>query len=219
MTHISTESLWRVLVKRYQLTVAQERQFRAYAQELLQWNQRMNLTGYTHIHEIVEQHFNDSLELSLNLALMRYENLCDVGTGAGLPGIALKIKFPHLHVVLIEVNKKKISFLEHIIGMLALEQIEICPLDWRTFLRTTHFSIDLFCSRAAIDPEELVRMFKPSCHYRDAYLVYWAASAWQAPKHVLPFVQHEYQYYIAGKKRRLVVFGKSETEDTKVRLD
>lgn len=210
MRPLTNESLWRVLSKRYQLTSEQEQQFHLYARELLEWNQNVNLTGLTNLSEIIELHFNDSLELSLHLDMHTLSSICDIGAGAGFPGIPLKIKYPHLKLYLIEVNNKKLKFLEHIVQLLSLENVQLLSLDWRTFLRTTNFSIDLFCSRAALEPEELVRVFKPSSPYNNAQLVYWAAQEWSAPKHIAPFIMQEFVYYVAGRKRRLVLFKKVE---------
>lgn len=208
MSSVSIDSLWRVLNKRYDLTSGQDAQLRVYASELQNWNESINLTGLTSLHEILELHFDDSLTLSSHIDLTKIKSLADIGAGAGFPGIPLKIKYPHLSLYLIEVNHKKILFLEHIIKILGLSDVHVCALDWRTFLRTTQLPIDLFCSRAAIDPTELVRMFKPSCFYNAQQLVYWAADTWQAPKHIAQFVTQEYVYHIAGRKRRLILFKK-----------
>ena len=111
-------------------------------------------------------------------------------------------------MVLIEVNHKKIQSLKHIIAILKLENIEVCPLDWRTFLRKTDYEANLFCARASLDPAELMRMFKPSCIYNKAELIYWASLQWQVGEKEEPFLQKEIPYTIGNKKRKFVFFEK-----------
>jgi len=134
--------------------------------------------------------------------------VADVGSGAGFPGIPLKIIFPHLGVVLIEVTKKKQKFLQTVINELGLEGIEVCDLDWRTFLRKTESPIEYFLTRASLDPLELSRMFKPACPYKNAGLVYWASEEWEAAPRLKEFVKKEYEYVIKRKKRKLVLLKK-----------
>ena len=73
----------------------------------------------------------------IGVDLNKVKVIVDVGSGAGFPGIPLKILFPHLGIILIEVNKKKQRFLQTVIRILELKDIEVCGLDWRTFLRKT----------------------------------------------------------------------------------
>ena len=129
---------------------------------------------------------------------------CDNGYCCGIPGNPLKIMFPHLKVYLIEVTKKKIQFLTDLISMLELTDIEICDLDWRTFLRKTEFDIDLFVTRAAIDEVELIRMFKPSCFYNKATIAYWAAEHWESHTKAKEFVSKIESYKLGQKNRKLV---------------
>jgi 16S rRNA (guanine527-N7)-methyltransferase len=136
--------------------------------------------------------------------------IADVGSGGGFPGLPLKIKFPHLSVVLIEVNHKKVEFLETIVRKLKLDNVTISDLDWRTFLRTTSFPIDLFVSRASLHTDELVRLFKPGCIYNSSRLVYWASQEWEAGKKEIPYVKSEYSYTLGMKKRKYVLLGLPE---------
>lgn len=206
MGNISVESLWRVLKKRHNLSDDQMQLFMRYLHELQDWNQRMNLTAIYSEADIIELHFQDSLALGTFVDLKTIHSIADVGSGAGLPGIALKIGNPALKVMLLEVRHKKIEFLEHIIGALNLQDTSVCTLDWRTFLRKTAHPIDLFCSRASLEADELIRMFKPSSPYKNAQLVYWAASTWVPSKKVAHYVVRDFQYFVGGRSRRLVLF-------------
>ncbi|MCW5879319.1 MAG: 16S rRNA (guanine(527)-N(7))-methyltransferase RsmG, partial [Anaerolineales bacterium] len=98
--------------------------FDMYAAELAAWNQRFNLTTITELQQVRTRHFLDSLScwLALGAAPGR---LVDVGTGAGLPGLPLKILQPGLPLTLIEATAKKARFLEHMLRMLRLEDVRV----------------------------------------------------------------------------------------------
>jgi 16S rRNA (guanine527-N7)-methyltransferase len=97
-------------------------QFLCYQQELLDWNTRMNLTAITEPEEVLTRHFLDSLSL-LSAYDQPYTRLLDIGSGAGFPGIPLKIMRPNWQVVLVEATGKKVTFLRHIIETLQLQDI------------------------------------------------------------------------------------------------
>jgi 16S rRNA (guanine527-N7)-methyltransferase len=184
--------------------------FEQYLSLLLLRNKEINLTAITKPANITAYHFQDSLYVDTVIDMKSINTIVDVGTGAGFPALPLKIKYPHLNVILIEVTHKKIMFLQEVIAALKLENVTIYPHDWRTFLRTTNFdSQALFVTRAAIQPEELLRMFKPSSLYKDAQLVYWAGRDWQPTDEEKPFVQRQIPYVIKDKKHQLVFFKKS----------
>lgn len=190
------------------LSVFQAAQLRTYLLELLTWNKKFNLSAITDIDDIIKYHFQDSLKLKDFIDISKSEGIADIGSGAGFPGLPLKICFPEVPMVLIEVNLKKVEFLEHLIRELKLTGIEVCPLDWRTFLRKTDYQIDLFLTRAALPPEELVRLFQPSCIYNKARLVYWASQQWHVGTKEKPFLQKEIPYVVGSKKRKFVFFEK-----------
>lgn len=97
-------------------------QFRRYRQELLDWNARMNLTAITDPEEVLSKHFLDSLSL-LQVYDRPRTRLLDIGSGAGFPGLPLKIARPAWHVTLVEATGKKVTFMQHVIEALALENI------------------------------------------------------------------------------------------------
>src|SRR5438874_5200493 len=98
-------------------------QFLRYRQELLDWNTRMNLTAITDPDEVLSKHFLDSLSL-LQVYDQPRTRLLDIGSGAGFPGLPLKIMRPSWHVTLLEATGKKVKFLQHIIETLQLQNIE-----------------------------------------------------------------------------------------------
>lgn len=104
------------------LTKTQLDQFLKYYELLVEWNKVMNLTAITEFHEVVIKHFIDSLSL-VKVRRPERERLLDMGTGAGFPGIPLKIAFPELEVVLIDSLNKRIKFLDTVISELKLHKI------------------------------------------------------------------------------------------------
>ena len=167
----------------------------------------MNLTAIQGLSSIVLRHFVDSLALRKLFDVSKMGVVVDVGSGGGFPGVPLKIMFPELGVILIEVSKKKQRFLRAVITALELENIEICGLDWRTFLRTTESEVNYVLARASLDPVELCRMLKPGCPYKRAKLVYWGAEDWQPDPLIEKFVQKELFYTLKRKRRKLVLMG------------
>ena len=99
------------------------RQFDEYYRMLVEWNKVMNLTGITEYEDVWEKHYIDSLSIVKIQNMDRFEKIIDVGTGAGFPGIPLKIAFPHLKVTLLDSLNKRIHFLNAVIDRLELKDI------------------------------------------------------------------------------------------------
>ncbi len=96
-----------------------------YHSELIRWNRKVNLTGLRADREITTKHFLDSLTPLTFLRPAAGERWIDVGTGAGFPGLVLKIACPDVEMILIEATGKKVTFLHHLVGLLRLEGISI----------------------------------------------------------------------------------------------
>lgn len=101
----------------------QKKQFTDFYEYLVEKNKVMNLTGITEFQEVLVKHFLDSLACVKAVDMSRIKRIMDIGTGAGFPGVPLKIAFPHLEACLLDSLKKRVNFLEETFQMLKLENI------------------------------------------------------------------------------------------------
>ena len=134
------------------LTEEQEAKLELFYKLLIEWNEKINLTRITDKEEVYLKHFCDSLTLTKVVDLNSINTLCDVGTGAGFPGIVLKIVYPNLNITLIDSLRKRVNYLNEIIKELNLENIKAIHTRGEDYKE----KFDLVTSRAVANIEKLV---------------------------------------------------------------
>jgi len=151
-----------------QLSPRQLEQFYIYYQELLDWNRRLNLTAITDYKSVQIKHFLDSLTVTLAwqqpISSVDFR-LIDVGTGAGLPGIPLKILWPGIRLVLLDSTAKKAVFLHHLKRKLGLDDVEIVVGRAEEVAHETQYreKFDVVLSRAVASLPTLIELTLPFC--------------------------------------------------------
>ena len=120
---------------------------------LIEWNEKINLTRITTKEDVYLKHFYDSLTLAKVIDLSTKETLCDVGTGAGFPGIVLKIVYPNLKITLVDALQKRVNYLNEIIKDLQLENIQAI----HTRGEDLHDKYDVVTARAVANIEKLLK--------------------------------------------------------------
>jgi len=151
------------------LNSRQIRQFELYYRELIEWNERINLTAITDYSSVQVRHFLDSLTITLALPEEEVKrpdfNIIDIGTGAGFPGVPLRILFPQPRLVLLEPTTKKTAFLHHIIHKLELQNVEVLNsrAEEAAHLPAYREQFALVLSRAVALLPTLVELTLPFC--------------------------------------------------------
>ena len=132
-----------------------------YYELLIEYNKVMNLTGITEKEQVYLKHFYDSLTISQIINLSNYDSFCDMGTGAGFPGLVIKIIYPHLHVTLIDSLNKRINFLNEVIKQLNLENIETIHARLEEYGKNNREKYDIVTSRAVAQTNILLEYASP----------------------------------------------------------
>jgi 16S rRNA (guanine527-N7)-methyltransferase len=154
-------------------TADQIARIRDYVAILLRWNRSVSLTSITDPEEIVGRHFGESMFAS---KLLPVENcrLADVGTGAGFPGLALKIASPGMQITLIESNKKKCAFLSEVVRSLGFAGVEILPERFEQ-IRPESIQANIITSRAVGEFKQLLR-WSGNALVRRGHIVLWVGA-------------------------------------------
>ncbi|EET58892.1 16S rRNA methyltransferase GidB [Marvinbryantia formatexigens DSM 14469] len=149
-------------------------QFEKYYELLIKWNSLMNLTAITEHEEVLKKHFLDSLSIVKTVDMTKIHTLMDVGTGAGFPGIPLKISYPHLKVVLLDSLGKRVKFLNHVTEELGLEDISAIHGRAEDFARQEKYreSFDLCVSRAVANLSSLSEYCIPYTKKNNLFISY-----------------------------------------------
>ena len=159
------------------LTEEQTRQFEIYYNCMVEKNRVMNLTAITQPMEVVEKHYLDSLLVVRHVDLSRAISVLDMGTGAGFPGIPLKIVFPHLHVTLADSLNKRILFLDEVIDACGLTGIDTVHGRAEDLGRNNNYreQYDLVVSRAVANLSTLSEYCLPLVREEGLFVSYKSA--------------------------------------------
>ena len=142
-------------------TTKQLEQLEKYYEMLIEYNKVMNLTGITEKDQVYLKHFYDSLTILKVIDLNNYNSFCDMGTGAGFPGMVIKIFFPNLYVTLIDSLNKRINFLNDVIKELKLDNIEAIHARLEEYGITNREKFDVVTSRAVAKINILLEYASP----------------------------------------------------------
>lgn len=144
-----------------QLTDRQLEQLNQYYQLLVEWNKVMNLTGITEEKEVYLKHFYDSLTIARIIDLKKESTLCDIGSGAGFPGMVLKIVYPDLKITLVDSLQKRITFLNEVVKQLDLKDIELVHARAEDFAKNNREKYDVVTARAVAPINILIEYCLP----------------------------------------------------------
>lgn len=169
MNELNAYRLMQEGVSAFGITITEEQWncFYRYMRLLQDWNNRMNLTSITDDAAIITKHFVDSLTVAPYIAnaatSLDTKTLCDIGTGAGFPGIPLKILFPSLQIYLVDAQKKRLLFLEEVIRSLSLTKIDTIHMRAEDFGRDPKYRniIDFSTARAVAPMNVLLELCTP----------------------------------------------------------
>lgn len=161
------ESLEKLNIK---VTEVQLKQLHRYYELLIEWNEKMNLTGITEEKQVYLKHFYDSATLAKSINLTQVHTLCDVGTGAGFPGLVLKILFPNLTVTLVDALNKRITFLNEVIHELELENITTVHARAEEYARNHRNEFDVVTARAVAPLNILLEYCLPLVHLNHYFI-------------------------------------------------
>ncbi len=145
------------------LTQQQKNRFSIYYEMLLEGNKKVNLTAITDFRDVQEKHFLDSIALAFFLDMSAFDTVIDIGTGAGFPGLPLKIMYPHLKIVLADSLNKRIRFLNETVNALELEDVRCVHIRAEELGKDSSYreKFDLCVSRAVANLSTLSELCIP----------------------------------------------------------
>lgn len=187
----------------------QTEQFLMFYEMMINTNQIMNLTSITEPVEVMDKHFVDSLSVKRIYDLNRKASVIDVGTGAGFPGIPLKIVFPEIHIVLLDSLNKRVKFLKDVVKALGLENVECIHGRSEDIGRIEEYreKFDLCVSRAVANLSVLSELCIPFVKIGGRFISYKAGNSAEEIEAAKIAVRK-----LGGKIRRVEKFLLPQTE-------
>lgn len=161
------------------LSPHQVTQFKIYFEELVEWNEKMNLTAITDEPSVYLKHFYDSISAAFYVDLKGSKTICDVGAGAGFPSIPLKICYPELEVTIVDSLNKRINFLENLADKLALKNVHFVHARAEDFGQNKSYreKFDIVTARAVARLSVLSELCVPLCKKGGLFLAMKGAAA------------------------------------------
>ena len=157
-----------------EITEEQLKQLNKYYEMIVEYNKVMNLTGITEKEQVYLKHFYDSLTIAKVIDLNKEETLCDIGTGAGFPGMVLKILYPNIKITLVDSLNKRIEFLKQVIKELNLKDIEAIHIRAEEFAQNNREKYDIVTSRAVAPLNILLEYGVPITKINKYFIAYKA---------------------------------------------
>jgi len=200
------------------LTNLQKEQLNKYYELLIEYNKVMNLTGITKKEDVYLKHFYDSLTTIKAVDLTKIDSLCDIGTGAGFPGLVLKIVFPNIKILLLDSLQKRVNFLNKVIETLGLTNIETIHSRAEDYAKENRNKFDITISRAVAHTSILLEYAVPMTK-EQGYFVALKGNVEQELEeskeaikllNVSLFNKIEFNLPIENSKRTILVFKKEK---------
>jgi 16S rRNA (guanine527-N7)-methyltransferase len=185
------------------LSEKQIEQFLTYYEMLIETNKMMNLTAITEFEEVLQKHFLDSISIVKAYQLSGKESVIDVGTGAGFPGLPLKIVFPEMKIVLLDSLNKRLRFLNEVIDKLRLENISTIHGRAEDFGKDVNYreQFDLCLSRAVANLSSLSELCLPFVKVGGSFISYKSGQVDEEVKDATRAIQ-----LLGGKNTRVEKF-------------
>lgn len=152
------------------ITEEQLNDLEIYYKLLVEWNEKMNLTGIIEKEKVYLKHFYDSLTICKVIDLNNVNTLCDVGTGAGFPGMVLKILFPNVHITLVDSLQKRLTFLSEVKQTIGLKNLDIIHARAEEYSIENREKFDIVTARAVAPLNTLLEYTVPMIK-KDGYFI------------------------------------------------